>query len=104
VLATVLLVAGGSLQVIAVLGLLGMRDTLDRLHYVGLSTYGALLVGVAIVVRQSFSLIGNKALAVGVLLTLLSPLLAHQTARSLRTRELGDWSEDIESYREDEAG
>ena len=45
------------------LGLLVMRDVYDRLHYVGLAGYGALLIGIAILVRESFSLIGDKALA-----------------------------------------
>jgi multisubunit Na+/H+ antiporter MnhG subunit len=89
--AVVLLVAGCSLQVLAVLGLLVMRSTLDRLHYVGMAAYGALLVAVAIVARQSFSLIGDKALAAGVLLVGVGAVLVHQTARSLRMREHGDW-------------
>lgn len=100
VIATVLLVAGCSLQMLAVLGLLAMRDVLDRLHYVGLAGYGALLVGVAIVVRQSFSLIGDKALLAGVLLAALGPVLAHVTARSLRIRAHGDWREGIEEAQE----
>jgi multisubunit Na+/H+ antiporter MnhG subunit len=98
VLATVLLVAGGSLQVIAVLGLAVMRDFLDRLHYVGLAGWGALLVGASILARQSFSLIGDKALATGALLTLLGPLLVHGTARSLRIRAQGDWRHGIERH------
>jgi multisubunit Na+/H+ antiporter MnhG subunit len=91
VVAIVLLVAGCSLQVLAVLGLVVMRSTLDRLHYVGMAGYGALLVAVAIVVRQSFSLIGDKALATGVLLVGVGAVLVHQTARSLRIREHGEW-------------
>jgi multisubunit Na+/H+ antiporter MnhG subunit len=89
--ATVLLVGGCSLQLIAVLGLAVMRNAYDRLHYVGLAGYGALLIGVAILVRQSFSLLGNKALLTGAVLALFGPVLAHATARSLRIREHGDW-------------
>ena len=100
VAATVLLVAGCSLQVLAVLGLVVMRSTLDRLHYVGLAGYGALLVALAILVRQSFSLIGDKALLSGVLLAVLGPVLVHVTARSLRIRRHGDWREGIEEARE----
>lgn len=88
---TVLLVAGCSLEVLAVLGLVVMRDVYDRLHYVGLAGYGALLVAVGIVVRESFSLLGNKALATAAVLVLLGPLLTHATARSLRIRLRGDW-------------
>jgi multisubunit Na+/H+ antiporter MnhG subunit len=100
VLATVLLIAGCSLEVLAVLGAVAMRDVLDRLHYVGLASYGALLCGVAILVRQSFSLIGDKALLTGLLLAALGPVMVHVTARSLRIREHGDWREGIESRRE----
>jgi multisubunit Na+/H+ antiporter MnhG subunit len=89
--ADVLLVAGGVLEVLAVLGLCLMRDVYDRLHYVGLAGFGALLVAVAILVRESFSLIGNKALLVGVLVVISGPVLAQTTARSLLIREHGDW-------------
>jgi multisubunit Na+/H+ antiporter MnhG subunit len=91
VLAVILLVAGGLLELIAVLGLCAMRDVYDRLHYVGLAGFGALLVSVAIVVRESFSLIGDKALLVGVVLVLAGPILVQTTVRSLLIRELGDW-------------
>jgi multisubunit Na+/H+ antiporter MnhG subunit len=92
VAASVLLFAGCSLEVLAVLGLLAMRDVLDRLHFVGLSSYGALLCALAILVRQSFSLIGDKALLTGVLLAALGPALVHVTARALRIREHGAWT------------
>ncbi|HEY0517478.1 MAG TPA: monovalent cation/H(+) antiporter subunit G [Solirubrobacteraceae bacterium] len=98
--ATVLLVAGCTLQVLAVVGLVSMRNTLDRLHYVGLAGYGALLVGVAVLVRQSFSLIGDKALLAGVLLAVLGPVMVHVTARSLRIRAHDGWRAGIEEARE----
>jgi multisubunit Na+/H+ antiporter MnhG subunit len=91
VAALVLLIAGGLLEVIAVLGLCVMRDVYDRLHYVGLAGFGALLIGVAIVVRESFSLIGDKALLVGIVLVLAGPVMVQTTARSLLIREFGDW-------------
>jgi multisubunit Na+/H+ antiporter MnhG subunit len=96
VIATVLLIAGVALEVFAVLGLVVMRNVYDRLHYVGLAGYGALLIGIAILVRESFSLIGDKALATGLVLVLIGPILVHTTVRSFRTREAGDWSEGIE--------
>lgn len=91
VVAVVLLVTGGVIELLAVLGLCVMRDVYDRLHYVGLAGFGALLVGVAIVFRESFSLIGDKALLVGVILIVSGPILVQTTMRSLLTRELGDW-------------
>jgi multisubunit Na+/H+ antiporter MnhG subunit len=94
--ATVLLVAGVVLDAFAVLGLAVMRSPFDRLHYVGLAGYGGVLVGVSILVRESFSLIGDKALVTGAILVALGPVLVHTTVRSLRTRERGDWREGIE--------
>jgi multisubunit Na+/H+ antiporter MnhG subunit len=91
VVAVILLIAGGALEVLAVVGLCAMRDAYDRLHYVGLAGFGALLVAVAIVVRESFSLIGDKALLVGVVLVASGPVLVQTTMRSFRIREHGDW-------------
>ncbi len=91
VAALVLLVCGVGLEVVAVLGLCVMHDVYDRLHYVGLAAFGALLVAVAVVFRESFSLIGDKALLVGVLLVLMGPVVVQTTARSFLIRELGDW-------------
>jgi multisubunit Na+/H+ antiporter MnhG subunit len=102
VVATVLLVAGVVLEVLAVLGVSTMRDVFDRLHYVGLAGFGALLVGISILVRESFSLIGDKALATGSFLVLFSPVLVHATARSFRIRERGDWRDGIEEQREED--
>jgi multisubunit Na+/H+ antiporter MnhG subunit len=91
VVAIVLLIAGGSIELLAVLGLCVMRDVYDRMHYVGLAGFGALLIAVAIVVRESFSLIGDKALLVGVVLVTSGPVLVHTTMRSFLIRERGDW-------------
>jgi monovalent cation/proton antiporter MnhG/PhaG subunit len=92
----VLLILGVALELFAVLGMVVMRDVFDRLHYVGLAGYGALLIAIAILVSESWSLIGDKALATAGLLLLIGPVLVHTTARSFRTRRDGDWREGIE--------
>ena len=102
VVALVLLVAGGVIELLAVLGLCTMRDVYDRLHYVGLAGFGGLLIGVAIVVRESFSLIGDKTLLVGLILIVSGPIVAQTTARSLLIRELGDWRAKLEQQEEEE--
>jgi multisubunit Na+/H+ antiporter MnhG subunit len=79
-----------------VLGLCVLRDLYDRLHYVSLAGYGALLIGAAIVFKESFSLIGDKALLVGATLVLTGPVLVHATMRSMLIRERGDWRAAIE--------
>ena len=86
-----LLAAGVLLELISVLGVCVMRDALDRLHCVSLSSWGALLIAIAILVQESFSLLGDKALLAGFLLVALSPVLVHTTARSFRIRARGDW-------------
>jgi multisubunit Na+/H+ antiporter MnhG subunit len=91
VVAVVLLCLGGGIELLAVLGLCVMRDVYDRLHYVGAAGFGALLIAVAVVVRESFSLIGDKCLLVGAILVLGSPILINTTARSLLMRDRGDW-------------
>ena len=101
--ATVLLVAGGTIELLAVIGLCAMRDLYDRMHFVGLIGYGALLIAVAIVFRESFSLIGDKALLVGVALVLTGPVLVHTTMRSMLIREHGDWRAAIERARKDDS-
>jgi multisubunit Na+/H+ antiporter MnhG subunit len=95
-IATVLLAFGVLIELFAVLGLVVMRDAFDRLHYVGLAGYGALLIAIAILVRESWSLIGDKALATGAVLLFVGPVLVHTTARSFRTRKRGDWRAGIE--------
>jgi|SRR5579884_1660473 len=103
VVATILLILGIVLQLFAVLGMLVMRNTFDRLHYVGLAGYGSLAVAVAILVRESWSLIGDKALAAGFVLLTVGPVLVHTTARSFLTREHGDWREAIDEKTEPQA-
>jgi multisubunit Na+/H+ antiporter MnhG subunit len=103
VVAVALLIAGGALELLAVIGVCAMRDVYDRLHYVGLAGFGALLIGIAIVVRESFSLIGDKALLVGVILVASGPVLVQTTMRSFRIRERGDWRAGAEAREEREA-
>jgi multisubunit Na+/H+ antiporter MnhG subunit len=100
VAALVCLIAGGLLELLAVLGLCVMRSVYDRLHYVGLAGFGALLVCVSVVVQQSFSLIGDKSLLVGATLVLTGPILVQSTTRSLLIRERGDYRAGIDEARE----
>jgi monovalent cation/proton antiporter MnhG/PhaG subunit len=100
VVAVILLVAGGLLELIAVLGVCVMRDAYDRLHYPGLAGFGAFMIALAVLIRESFSLIGDKAMLVGVILVVTSPILAQTTVRSLLIRERGDWRTKARERRE----
>lgn len=90
-LVLIVLIAGLGLELVAVLGLCVMRNPYDRLHYVGQAGFGALLVALSVLIRQSFSLIGDKALLVGAMLVLTGPVVVQTTVRSLLIRERGDY-------------
>jgi monovalent cation/proton antiporter MnhG/PhaG subunit len=96
----ILLVLGVGLQLLSVLGLLAMRDTYSRLHYVGPAGFGIACIAAAIFVQESFSLIGDRAVLVGVLSLVLAPALIHVLARTARVCHRGDWTiqenEDVE--------
>jgi multisubunit Na+/H+ antiporter MnhG subunit len=87
-----LLALGVGLQVLACLGLLLMRDTYARLHYLGGATFGVVAIAAAIFVEEPFSTIGEKAVLVALLLLATGPALVHVTARSARSRRHGDWT------------
>src|SRR2546421_11637115 len=91
VLVDLLLFAGVLELLMCAAGVLVMRNAFDRLHYASASAYGALLVAVAILARESLSLIGDKALATAALLVVCGPALAHATARAGRVRARGAW-------------
>ena len=83
----VLVVAGLALELLACAGVLAMRDAYDRLHYTGPSVLGVLLVCAGVLVQESFSLIGWRALFLGAFALVSSPVLVHVTARALVLRE-----------------
>ena len=85
-----LLVCGVALQVFCSLGVLVMRSAYARLHYAAPAGLGALLLAIAILLREGFSLIGDKALLVAVFILVSSPVLSHVTARAAHIREYGD--------------
>jgi multisubunit Na+/H+ antiporter MnhG subunit len=87
VLADVLLVFGVGLELVAVLGVVVMRDALDRLHYVAPASFGALAIGIAIILQASFSLIGDKALLTGAVSVSFGSVVVHTTARALAIRQ-----------------
>jgi multisubunit Na+/H+ antiporter MnhG subunit len=93
VVVAALLVLGVSLQLLACLGLVAIRDSFGRIHYLAPAGFGVILIAVAILVEESFSIIGDKALATAAVVLVSGPVLAHATARSARTRRLGSWKE-----------
>jgi multisubunit Na+/H+ antiporter MnhG subunit len=92
----VLVCLGVGLGVVATLGVVVMRDWQDRVHYAGLSALGVVVVGVAVLVRESFSVIGDKALVTAVLMLFAAPIAGHVVVRSGRIRTLGDWRRNVD--------
>ncbi len=88
----VLLALGVGIELVCALGVLAMSNVYDRLHYMAGASSGALLVALAVLVRDSFSLIADKALLVALFLMASGPIVAHATARAARIHEHGDWS------------
>ena len=79
----VLVGAGVAAQLLAALGVLLMRDALDRLHYVSASTLGVGCISAAVLVAAGPSLIGLKAILTAAFLLLTGPVLTHATARAI---------------------
>lgn len=92
----VLVCIGVGLGLIATLGVVVMRDWMDRIHYAGLSSLAVVFVALAVLVRESFSLIGDKALLIAVVMLVASPIANHVIIRSGRKRTLGDWRRNVD--------
>jgi multicomponent Na+:H+ antiporter subunit G len=91
VISDVFLWIGVALNLIACLGVLVMRDTLERLHYTAPALLGAICIAVAVVIKDSFSLTGDKAILIALFLIVASPIVTHATARAARIDQRGDW-------------
>jgi monovalent cation/proton antiporter MnhG/PhaG subunit len=85
----VLVVAGVAVQLLVCLGVVLMRDALDRLHYTGASTLGAACLCAAIVVSESASLIGLKAILTAAFMLVTGPVIVHATARAIHLHREG---------------
>jgi multicomponent Na+:H+ antiporter subunit G len=82
--------AGVALQLLAVAGVVLMREALDRLHYTGASTLATICVVAAVLAAEGPSLIGLKALLLGAFVVVSAPALASATGRAIhRHREAG---------------
>ena len=92
VVAVCLLAAGVGVEIFCCLGVLVMRGALARLHYTAPAGLGAVMIAVAVLVREGFSLIGDKALLIAIFLLISAPVLSHVTARAAQIRARGDVS------------
>lgn len=91
VLTDVFLWLGVGLTAISCLGVVAMRDVYERLHFSAPGVLGAVCVAVAVVIKDSFSLVGDQAVLIAVFLLIASPILTHATARAARVDAHGEW-------------
>ena len=75
--------AGVAVQLLVCHGVVLMRDALDRLHYTGASTLGVACLCAAVVVSESASLIGLKAILTAAFMLVTGPVVVHATARAI---------------------
>jgi multicomponent Na+:H+ antiporter subunit G len=93
VLVAALLVVGVGVTLAACVGVLVMRDAYDRLHYTApATTIAPLAIAAAVVLEESLSAAGVKALLVALVLLVTNPVLTHATARAARVRQFGEWT------------
>ena len=88
----VFLALGVILVLISCLGVLAFRDAHDRLHFSAPATLGAVCITVAVMVKESFSLIGDKTILITVFLLVVTPVVTHALGRAARMARHGDWT------------
>lgn len=99
----VLLALGVASVLLSCLGVLVMRDALDRLHFTApAATIAPVLLAVAVLVEEPLSSAGVKAVLVALLIIVTTPVLSHATARAARIREHGRWRMLPHELRDDE--
>jgi multisubunit Na+/H+ antiporter MnhG subunit len=73
-------------------GILVMRDTYQKLHFLTpLALIAPLLVGLAVLVRSGWSENSSETWLALLFVVAGSPFLTHATIRATRIREVGDW-------------
>ena len=88
----VLLGLGVAAIVLSTLGVLVMRDALDRLHFTTpAATLAPLCFAAAVLVEEPLSGAGVKAVLVAVVIAATTPVLSHATARAARIPAEDGW-------------
>jgi multicomponent Na+:H+ antiporter subunit G len=89
----VLLGLGVAAILLSTLGVLVMRDALDRLHFTApASTLAPVCFAAAVLIEEPLSAAGVKAVLVALIIVVTTPVLSHATARAARIREEGGWT------------
>ena len=87
----ILVALGVAIELVACLGLVVMRNAIDRLHYAGAATVvGPTLIAAAVCVEEGlFTTSGLNAILVALMLALFGAALGTATARAIRITERG---------------
>ncbi|HYX89267.1 MAG TPA: monovalent cation/H(+) antiporter subunit G [Gaiellaceae bacterium] len=87
----VLVWLGVAVQLVCCIGLVTMRNAIDRLHYAGAATVtGPALIAAAVCFEEGlFTTNGMNAVAVAAMLAVLGGGLSIATARAIRVRDRG---------------
>jgi multisubunit Na+/H+ antiporter MnhG subunit len=92
VLADIFLAIAVVLVLASATGLLVMRDTYQKLHFVTpLAVLAPLAVGLAVLSRSGWSVNSSLIWLALVFLGIAGPFLSHATIRAARIRETGGW-------------
>jgi multicomponent Na+:H+ antiporter subunit G len=89
----VLLGLGVAAILLSTLGVLVMRDALDRLHFTApASTLAPVCFAGAVLIEEPLSAAGVKAVLIALIIVVTTPVLSHATARAARIRKEGGWT------------
>jgi multisubunit Na+/H+ antiporter MnhG subunit len=92
IVADVLLGLAVLLVLVSSAGILVMRDTYQKLHFLTpLALLAPLTVGLAVLVRSGWSENSSETWLALLFVVIGSPFLTHATIRATRIREKGDW-------------
>ena len=92
IVADVLLGLAVALVLASSAGILVMRDTYQKLHFLTpLALVAPLLVGLAVLVRSGWSENSSETWLALLFVVIGGPFLTHATIRAARIREKGDW-------------
>jgi multisubunit Na+/H+ antiporter MnhG subunit len=84
-----LLVIGVAAQLVACVGVLVARGPYNRLHYTGPTIVGATGIGLAVLVEEGFSLVGDRGVEIALVIAVTSPAIVQAMARAARVGDRG---------------
>jgi len=88
-----LLFAGVGIALVCCVGIWVMPDTYDQLHFAGpATTVAPVAITGAVILEESLSQAGVKAVLVAVVMGVTGPALTHATGRAARIREHGHFA------------